>query len=1250
MKNIQTNGRRTEGQRPAAIDDGRRGTVLVLIVGILAVLMLLAATLALVTRMELKTSGYYEDSQSAELIVDNLEQYCKYILHRDKFGSDGWPYNYERLEASGSWTPGDDYPTGNDRATTSGGNFVFNGDDEGFDSLQTEEWLPPATGSGETWRLFNPDSAGGQNDAALIDTNNDGLVEDATDQHYARWLDMSQALGANYGSLLGGNMQARFALRFIDLGGSRVDINATGRPFGATGGPHGGYLYLHYCAADGPPPAATTQITGQVSDAEATIRVSSSNGSQGTLWVEPIAPFLSFVPGEEITDAGGTWSAIVSVPFSTPGLSACEIDPRQTIKALLRSAPLNQAESAARSASDNRFENFVLPAKYGNTSPGTNGDDPDVARASDALDYNYNGIVDDNTQPINDYQNVPTEFSGVWPWGDDRPFSTMDLHDLFWGRNRGSRAATLLDLVDPQLNPDPQEIQNLGYDLNSNLTAFTTDSGGTVIVSRSTLNQEDWDDTNTDATAGQSFFNVPFALDTTNSPQSPTTQQALPVARPLDKLMRQANGDPIAPADMADLLVQLGIRDSSGPLTASDMKTRQIALNICEMLDDDFGPRQWSPGPNKDYVGMEPVPYLVEIEAAVRCDTENGGPGKFIKLVNPWNVPIPLENYELYLPATTPDGIDRLREWLQFNNPNNNALNWFSVPYNVDITIDFDAGDVIPPRGHFLVVDDASTFNELPTDAYKEAGLSGGRSKLSYMQECEGPPTGTHSTYHDWFEDPPQGGPGGGISNIPPWAQAHGVWNNMPARIRNRLNAQAGEASVVRLRYNGQVLQEVTIPDDPSEDDNDGLTLPSISAQVSDPRPCWTDVSQTDPWRDDHWDANDTTTRYEEGTTTDAWTENSTDLAYFNRSWRYDPAQPNEKTQGVGGDGWFLLYAADDGDPPQNQDNLLESFPPVMRKPDPAIDEWTTGVWNTPRLVNPTYLGYVHSGEPWETISLRPGEGIWLSRLLDYTVPANGSPYEDGIDNDGDATDLITTGTGSPPPDGQIDSNPNWQVPRAVDAQDIDVAPHDGVIDGTENNPLTDRNGPEIRVHGRINVNTAPEAVIRAVLNRDELLRWATEVETNTADVQSEADDVAQTIAEAIVEEREEDSGSDTDGDGYGPFTSVADLFERVEELWGDGLLDTNRNEFRTNQCEALARFMAGLVTVRTDVWGVVGRVQLWQDQDNNGVLDLEQPGADPDGDGTAGENEIQAERRFYMVLDRSRDPIKVIMKRYLPD
>jgi len=70
---------------------------------------------------------------------------------------------------------------------------------------------------------------------------------------------------------------------------------------------------------------------------------------------------------------------------------------------------------------------------------------------------------------------------------------------------------------------------------------------------------------------------------------------------------------------------------------------------------------------------------------------------------------------------------------------------------------------------------------------------------------------------------------------------------------------------------------------------------------------------------------------------------------------------------------------------------------------------------------------------------------------------------------------------------------------------------------------------------------------------------------------------------------------------------------------------------------------MSNLITVRTDVWGVIGRVQVfyaWND-DGDGVWET--------GEVVPPEN-IIAERRFYMVLDRSHEPAAVLMKRYLAE
>jgi hypothetical protein len=158
--------------------------------------------------------------------------------------------------------------------------------------------------------------------------------------------------------------------------------------------------------------------------------------------------------------------------------------------------------------------------------------------------------------------------------------------------------------------------------------------------------------------------------------------------------------------------------------------------------------------------------------------------------------------------------------------------------------------------------------------------------------------------------------------------------------------------------------------------------------------------------------------------------------------------------------------------------------------------------------------------------------------------------------------------------------------------------------------------GDASRVCGRVNVNTAPPAVLQAAMKQT---------------IASEPPGMA---AQWIVDGR-------TPGDlNYGgPYTSVDDLMNRMVALvppmpgtvWG----------FRQ---EAFARFMCNTVTVRTDVWGIRARVQLFRD---NGIDRTTGAATGTAGDGLWQNEEILSDQQFYMAVDRSQRPIRVLLKRY---
>ena len=188
-----------------ATDRGRRGIVFLPVIALLAVLMLLAATTALLSQVELYASRNYELQETTRLLMRAVRLHAIEILHQDKFGSDGVPYNYQVLQvlvdAGGSYT--DIYPC--DIATN-----ALLSDDESFDSLH-EEWVGCGQIEGPPWRMFT-----------AVDTG---------DGWELNWLDASVALAGQ--NMLGGRLRGQFWLHFWPLDGMGLDVNATANIQGA---------------------------------------------------------------------------------------------------------------------------------------------------------------------------------------------------------------------------------------------------------------------------------------------------------------------------------------------------------------------------------------------------------------------------------------------------------------------------------------------------------------------------------------------------------------------------------------------------------------------------------------------------------------------------------------------------------------------------------------------------------------------------------------------------------------------------------------------------------------------------------------------------------------------------------------------------------------------------------------------------------------------------------------------------------
>jgi hypothetical protein len=376
----------------------------------------------------------------------------------------------------------------------------------------------------------------------------------------------------------------------------------------------------------------------------------------------------------------------------------------------------------------------------------------------------------------------------------------------------------------------------------------------------------------------------------------------------------------------------------------------------------------------------------------------------------------------------------------------------------------------------------------------------------------------------------------------------------------------------------GTTVMKVSV-DKTGESDGDSTPSPpyNYSLQVSDPRPCWmrggSAVSDNSP----SYVAPDDTGIATYSDWQDGTRGTGTEWAWFNKTWR-----ASSGAQAINlGDGYYGVYASDLSTvPPADTDNLLASFPPVAA--DTAIytgvDLDHTKIMNNGILPSPGAIGYVHAGIPWGTVSLTnpsPPEVIgadsvvYLRNFTDYIV-APVSPYENGVDDDGD------------------------------------IVPDDsGIYDSRFSKPSDDRFGPEIRQRGKINVNTAPPTVLEALL-KDDIL-----------DAPWYSGKSASEIASAIEDKRMN-----------GPFSSVDDFFSRVPELFGSDGNSDSLGIPNSPRREALARFMYNLVTVRTDVWGVVAKV---------GLKDK-------------GSDKIIASKKFYLVIDRSFNPPRIILRKQVEE
>ena len=237
------------------------------------------------------------------------------------------------------------------------------------------------------------------------------------------------------------------------------------------------------------------------------------------------------------------------------------------------------------------------------------------------------------------------------------------------------------------------------------------------------------------------------------------------------------------------------------------------------------------------------------------------------------------------------------------------------------------------------------------------------------------------------------------------------------------------------------------------------------------------------------------------------------------------------------------------GEETAGEENLASIF-----NPGDGSDGWSDTTWKPSFLVangrfsNKGYLGFIHRGSEWS--SFKVDDNITSPDVLKYITITD--PSMDGIDNDGD---------------GNTDS--------------ADTGAQDGDFDG-----------PEYRIPGLINVNTAPIEVLASLPDGS----GGTLGDT--------------TIATSIF-------------NGSKPYSSIGDLVVKVTDITDTGTDKWVREE--------PLRAISNLITTRSNVFTVYVTAQV-----------TEEDVSDPPN------TKVYAEKRIVAIVDRSVNPIRVRYFRWI--
>lgn len=967
----------------AARDRRRSGVALIIVVGVLALLMLMAGTLALMSRMSYRMGVTHRYSQSGRLVGAAVESYVIEILYHDKFGADGILYNNDPGNAT--WGDWDEAYDGAHEPWIAG-------------SAHPSPWFPRTAYTAAGWA---------SGDYGLWIDGNDNGVRDAADWMVPwRAFDfMARAAGGEYGDLTGLNVRARISPYIEDIGGARVDLNNFGSP-------------------------GDSQCQG-LTPYEAALR--------------------------EVGFAG---------------------------------APLGGA--AANALANQRYG----PGGY----PGTSGDDNN--HITRVVDQDLSGdigmaeyYVNDPNKPVwaPDMVNELTEFNSLFPIGDDLPYSPLDLYE-FWmpPANPTSRAWSILGPDGYGLTTDVADMKR--FTINHHVTpaapAPLDYSTGNVLLD---------------------FDNYPGFLGSLKYFRDGRAVRT-PVPRELGRTLKN-----MSPRELADFIEylqpQIVVRDADLAVGSVQYRTliRQMATNLIDMVDreEDDLPTVWTDDTGRTYYGVEQVPYIAEMDFAVPCDTEGfdflsplAGPGKFIKLVNPWNYQCSVENLKIRLPFeydvsddTTDNPLPRLRRWasVEYTDPGTgwDYVSFVSYPYLADLEVQLDAGEIIAPRGYYYIVDDTATLEYIMNGSTPTVGSYTVWPDLRYAQEAAGYPHPDPDEETDDekfrllpFEDTPLAAGarilavtdlGGGLGNAhamadviavddtndvalvlllpvngnpieeiagndlifsrsdvgsPPWGNAWGHYDPVttlrgpgvpvfdwfeaapdtsiasvaypawiqawlagspPADLANYVNNPLPTATTVAevLLADSPIQFSQYYEDTAVDTEDDWYTLDAAAdstVQALEVRPCWYYFADPDPtaanepgegvfWRDGILDG-----AWGEG----QWTKelkDTTRVASDSTLWSnslWEPAIANDYV--LCGDQYYKL--GEDGD-------LFTSFPSVDPWRDVQdYDETQQNIlMDVGGMVTPAHIGMLHTGIPWTTVSLG-----------DYLVGgAGGTPLRDRV-------------------------------------------------------------------------------------------------------------------------------------------------------------------------------------------------------------------------------------------------------------